>query len=116
MEVRQNGLRLTASGAPGSDAAAMRSHTSSRELRRYCIARKERSSQFLWIFNDRFRCEQIQLSDGADAGLFCSFLGERRAEIRPTSDVVLAASIGFCCVNNQKALTTRLRSKHSEEF
>src|ERR1700722_11215783 len=102
MEVRQNGLRLTASGAPGSDAAAMSSHTSSRELRRYCIARKERSSQFLWIFNDRFRCEQIQLSAGADAGFFCSFLGERRAEIRPTSDVVLAGLHWFLLCKQPK--------------
>jgi hypothetical protein len=38
--------------------------------------RNERSSQFLWIFNDRFRWEHIQLSAGADAGLFCSVITE----------------------------------------
>jgi hypothetical protein len=78
-EVRENGLRLTASGAPGSDAAAMSSRSSSWELRRYGIARNERSSQFRWIFNDRVRCEYIQLSAGADVRLFFSFLSERRA-------------------------------------
>jgi hypothetical protein len=54
----------------------MSSRYSSWELRRYCIARNERSSQFLWIFNDRFRWEHIQLSAGADAGLFCSVITE----------------------------------------
>jgi hypothetical protein len=52
----------------------MSSRYSSWELRRYGIGRNERSSQFRWIFNDRFRCERIQLSAGADAGLFFSFL------------------------------------------
>ena len=57
----------------------MSSRYSSWELRRYCIARNERSSQFLWIFNTTdFVGSTYNYGAGQTLGLLLTFGGRAR--------------------------------------
>jgi hypothetical protein len=84
----------------------MSSRYSGWELPRDGIARnKAQPAVSPGIFNDRFRCESIQLRAGAGAGLFFSFFGERPASGAARLQMRSLRLDCFCCANNQKALT-----------